>query len=282
MPIWSTEYLNRLTLEAEIEIAKKVPCIVERYSLIVEAGTSEYQLPLYINNIKKILYKGNRLEPVSHNEFSNWIYTFDSKSLGAFHKNSFNNNAFHVFEIDSIDINTLGAFEIEGFQGTAFFVFENLSPQVDELNINTSQGIPTRYFYSKMGENVIRLNPSPNENIEIFDSLYSTNIANSVIIEYYAIPDGITVKIPEYIRKRTIKSYVLWKAFLKEGIGQNLQASEFHKQRYEIQLLRAERIIKNIYSAQLNSRESELYRYGKMPARPVLPANYGIVVEDEE
>lgn len=251
--LWSTQYLSELALEAEIEIAKEVPAIIDRYSLAIEAGISEYELPDYITNITRVFWKGMRLDPVSHLEIGNWIYVWDKSTFGPFAQPPYQDSAF---DIDNI----IGA---------------------------TPQGKPYRYFYSKLGENVIKFNPAPNESVAEFDDLYKVNIPNAVIIEFYRQPDGVTWKLPKYIRRRTIKAYVMWKAYACEGDGQDLSASQYFHGRYLVNLARAKKIIGNINSAIINSRDlnsTDYYRsdndYGYQgsyrKARPVLPSNFGV------
>lgn len=256
--LWTNEYLADLALEAEIEIAKKLPCIIDRYSLSVEIGIAEYQLPEYVTNIRRVFWKGTRLDPVSHLEIDDWVFTWEQSTFGAF-----------------TEVN---------YQETAF--------DIDDIIGATPMGKPTRYFYSKLGENVIRLNPTPNENVGVFDALYGANIPNAVIVEFYREPDGVNWKLPEYIRRRTIKSYVMWKAFAREGDGQNLSASQYWQGRYAVNLERANKIILHLHSSLIQAREPNHLSHGGfdeygyqgpyVPARPVLPPNYGITVEDYE
>jgi hypothetical protein len=247
MPIWTNEYLNRITLEAEVEIAKAVPCIIDRLSIPVEQGIPSYILPEYVTNVRKILWKGSRLDPMSYGEFADWIYTLSSTQGAAFNPRAFS-KSFHLGDIVG----------------------------------GTPMSKPMRYFYSNFGENAITFNPNVHEDVAAVGSnLFSSAIGNSVIIEFYRAPDGVNFKIPHYIRRRTIKNYVLWKAFLKEGNGQNIQASEYYRGRFEICLGKARAIIERIYTSTANRRTQQSIDNGYKVARPVLPWNYGTVVEDD-
>ena len=244
--LWTTDYLNQITLEAEITIAREIPCIVDRYSLPITPGVAIYQLPDYIDNIRKVFYKGERLDPVSVSEYDKYVYTQEENTFGPFSDPAFSES----FDSDSIIT-------------------------------STPSGKPFRYFYNGHGENTIVLNPSPSEEIDIYDNLYTTNIANAVIIEYYRLPDGVNHVLPRFFRRRLIKSYVLFKAFAKEGDGQNLDASQYYFNRYTVGLVKAKSIMNNIFMAITPVREPRNTRYKNLPARPVLPANFGIPVDEE-
>jgi hypothetical protein len=46
-------------------------------------------------------------------------------------------------------------------------------------------------------------------------------------VEFYTVADGIGYKLPDYIRRRLLKAYVLRQLFLAEGKGQNLKAAKY-------------------------------------------------------
>jgi hypothetical protein len=261
--LWSNEYLARLAFDAETEIANETKCIIDRISISTALHVSEYQLPQYVFNVRKVYWKGFRLDPISGYTVPETAYDIITwKSAG------FNPSAFSpAFLTGYSDItSTFGA----GVKG----------------------GKPIEYFYAGFGENIIKINPSANEVLQRYeDGLWSNNIENSLIIEFYRFPDGENWKIPQYFRRRTIKAYVLWKAFAKEGDGQNLDASQYWEKRYHLLLGRAKIITDNIYKIYTYSRKpgNDIYcgnnfDYGyqgpTIPPRPILPSNYGITVED--
>ena len=246
--LWTNEYLNDLALEAEIAITNETPCIIDRLSLQVMEGVSEYQLPDYVDNIRRVFYKGFRLDPLPSMGFD-W---FDRSEDGAF--------APHAFT---------DAFFIRGGGATS--------------TTGANRGRPWNYYYSTFGENVIRFDPGINEDVAQYpDGLYDINIANAVIVEFYRIANGADFKVPPYVRKRTIKAYVMWKAFEREGDGQNLQASAYWQKRYAILTSKCTAILNNVYRAAIPARDAIAGRYLTTPARPVLPPNYGIVCEYDD
>jgi len=248
--IWSNEFLNRVALEAEIEIAKQVPCIIDRYSSAVGLHQSEILLPDYVNNIRRVFWRGERLIPYSGLSVPDWNYDQETYQNGAFEHTAFTS-----------------AFHIGGLVQTG------------------SWGKPHSYFYSHFGENVMRLNPSSNEELPQYtNGLFDTNIGNGLIIEFYRVPDGVNWRIPEYFRRRTIRAYVLWKAYAKEGDGQNIKASDYFKARYTLYLARAQKLIENLTDAVEKARPPQNVHATRefIKRRGPLPANYGIPVSSEE
>lgn len=304
MPLWTTAYLERISLDAEIEIARETRCIIDRLSIAVTQGQPSYLLPEYIQDIRKVLWRGNRLDPVGQIEYAEWIYDIGTIIPGTPGDGGGDGGDGG----NGGDGGGGGGTTISGiFDGTIFsdaFVIDQFIPDPNPpdppdpeppdpeppkppviITAETPIAKPWRYFYSTFGENVIHFNPNVNENIDADQNdLWGAAIPDRVIIEFYRVPDGINYKIPNYIRRRTIKSYVLWKSFAREGNGQNLNAAEFHRKRYEIQLLKAKRIINGVYAAAVNYREpySVPGSCKLTPARPVLPWNYGIPAEDDD
>lgn len=247
--IWTSEYLSALAIEAEIRIAEEIPCIYDRLSISIIAGIAGYQLPEYVANIIKITYQGIRLDPISQYEYPDWIHTLDDSVEGAFEETAFTD-----------------AFLIDG------------------ILAGRPQGKPERYFYSTFGENKIEFNPTPNENLAVLaGDIWNQGIADGVVVEFYRVPDGINWKLPHYIRRRTIKSYVMWKAFAKEGDGQNLKAAKYWEVKYLQLLQRAKLIIGRIHQAETRSRSDAVQYQKGIIARPKLPWNWNTVtVEDCE
>lgn len=270
--LWTNEYLTRLESEAEAEISRELECCIDRISLSTTVGQSEYLLPDYVFNVKKVYWRGKRLEPTCTKLLGDFSYDMHDYGPGAFSRTGFT-DAFHIGFDNSTNIPS----------GSSF------------------GGEPVFYFYYGFGENVIKLDPPADELLNSYpDGLWSGKIKDSLIVEFYRFADGTQFKLPNYLRRRTIKSYVLWKAFLRESDGQNLNASEFHHQRYLVNLTRAKRLVDGVYRAKINvapAYAAEGYTYPgrrynfdgdygyqgryKEP-RPVLPYNYGIVVEDCE
>jgi len=245
--IWTSQYLNELALEAEIQIAEEIPCIYDRYSFLVEQGISEYQLPEYVVNIIKITYKRVRLDPVSQYEYPDWIFTLDESIEGAFEFSAFT-DAFNI----------------------------------GDVLIGNPQGKPERYFYSTFGENKLVLHPTPNENLAALSGdIWNSNLEDGIVVEFYRVPDGINWKLPHYIRRRSIKSYVMWKAFAKEGDGQNLKASKYWEAKYILLLQRAKLIISRIHQAETKTRSDAVMYQRGIIARPKLPWNWNVVTVDE-
>ena len=255
--IWSSEYLARLELDAEKEISKLVPCILDRLSISTEINVSEYQLPEYVQDIARVFWQGIRLDPISSFDLGDWGYSREIVGDGAFEPTAFTS----AFETGS-------GITLEHSLGTV------------------AGGKPTHYWYSKFGENVIRILPAANEVLLSYSNengvLWNEHIASTLIVEYYHVADGVNFKIPDYIRRRTIKAYMLMKAFQKEGNGQNLKAAKYWKMKYQASITKATIIIDNISKTLLRYRESEPYMERTRPARPVLPPNWQTVRVSED
>jgi hypothetical protein len=71
-----THYSN----EGEADFARDYPCIVERISIAIVAGTAIYTLPEYVIDIRKITWNGKRMFPLTHRTYRE---AFNEISTGA-------------------------------------------------------------------------------------------------------------------------------------------------------------------------------------------------------
>ncbi len=155
------------------------------------------------------------------------------------------------------------------------FLFEGL----------TSQGEPRYFIYNNQGKGTIKFFPTPLETITANQSnLFDPDqIAIQCIAEYYRIPDGIGFSLPEYMRRRLLKTYVLWHCFLSEGKGQNLKAAAYWKQKWDYM---RETYGNQVYELLTSARKLmtpgiEIYR--RMPPMATLPINkIGIGVDPSD
>lgn len=68
MPAFTTAQITRFKEEAEDQFNLKFNCIVDRYAIPVISGTATYVLPSYIINIRRVTYKGWKLDPLTQRE----------------------------------------------------------------------------------------------------------------------------------------------------------------------------------------------------------------------
>lgn len=68
MPTWSDEYIARLEIEAEKEIARQTMYSWDRMSLAITEGTANYVLPIYVRGIISIQWKGDKVYPLHQRE----------------------------------------------------------------------------------------------------------------------------------------------------------------------------------------------------------------------
>lgn len=135
------------------------------------------------------------------------------------------------------------------------------------------------FYYTLHPNNlsVLRLIPTPNESITPTGSedLYGADISTQCIISFYRTSDTSTFILPSYVSRRFKKAYALYRAFLKEGKGQNLIASKYYKQKYELLLSYFMKINAGSYISQ---RPVLMHAQGTyisgLPGSPQLPWNY--------
>lgn len=223
MPIFSTEQLNRYTLAAEQEFANEFKCIIDRVALPIVSGTFLYELDDNIIDIRRITYRGIKIDPASHRNLR--------ESFG-------------------------------GFSSSA-------------------SGTPTDYIYNNVGQMTIKLFPTPAETLSSSqENLFTPDvIREQCIVEFYTTADGIDYRIPEYVRRRLLKAYVLRQAFLAEGKGQNIKTSKYWNAKWEY--------LKELYGNQIQDQlntprrlmmggSSGMRHYLARPQLPINMQGYGV------
>lgn len=64
MSLFTAASINRLEAEGEGAFHDDYPCIITRTSLTIVSGTSEYTIPDTVQNIRRVTWKGMKLDPL--------------------------------------------------------------------------------------------------------------------------------------------------------------------------------------------------------------------------
>lgn len=192
-PIWTNQQIEQWREDAYGQIAVDVNCIWARECIAVQQGNSVYTLPKYVRSLRRITWRGRSLEPQSWEEL-----TLLTPATTVLHQ-----------------------------------------PPDTSGNTEYSQSRPLFYAPHPTDAYNFRFYPCPNESFTTSgepNPYAPTPNSPSCIIEYWREPDSTnqspTISLPPYIARRTMKAYVLWKAFAAEGKGQDMQASDFYQQKY--------------------------------------------------
>lgn len=151
-----------------------------------------------------------------------------------------------------------------------------------DIPFQNTTSSPYEYNFSGWGQRVLRLLPTPGDNIPVYVptaplTLFSVEAdQNAVIVEYYRTANlANNYSIPNYIRRYLLKDEICWKAFSAEGPRQDLRAADYYDNK---------RKQNEIYLAQIKSNMTQSYQRvlsdNKMigrrkPGHPVLPPNFG-------
>jgi hypothetical protein len=138
----------------------------------------------------------------------------------------------------------------------------------------SNQGKPQCYLSYEYGYGKIKFHPVPNETIAADDTnIYGSDIENRVIITGYRLadPTADTYRIPEYVRRRFTKYYAMEKAYLREGPGQDLDASRYFGSKYQLALVYFKKIIHSIPKAVRIEMGPRSMRDARKVPRPQMP-----------
>lgn len=242
--IWSSAQLENWALEAEQSIAINAPCIVDRVALDIVAGNPLYTIPASSIGIRRITWLGYKVYPITKLEVQD------------------------MYPNNSITSSYFGAF---------FNAFSNAF-YVQSASSGTTAGRPYNWSYSGYGWDTIQLFPTPDISIaSVPAGLWDSAIRTRCIVEYYRLPDiaSQVYRVPAYIRRALIKDFVLYSAFKVESIGQDLQASQWHKTRFDINFDIFKAILSGVFVSKKQRMGLKDSLTNAIRGKALLPPQYG-------
>lgn len=144
------------------------------------------------------------------------------------------------------------------------------------------EGKPFWYVYNNIGANSIKLVPSPQMALPMgTGNLWSTDIPNCCIVEFYRATDNATFIIIQSLRQQMLKLYAAHRSYLIDGPGMNLKLSQYYLQAWEQAKQEMVELIDDLYSLPRKLMTSEVVSSNYYPGEPVLPINqFGISVDE--
>jgi hypothetical protein len=159
---------------------------------------------------------------------------------------------------------------------------EQMAPGLAFVDSGTKfEGSSSRpQFYALHPTNIldIKLYPTPSESFSAAGGdPYSptVNEERCTISCWRQVDTTITTaSLPSYIDRRTRKAFALWKAFGKEGKGQNSNASNYYKSRYGFLIKMFTKINAGCFLSTRYQIDDGLPPRGVKPAKPTLGPNF--------
>lgn len=143
--------------------------------------------------------------------------------------------------------------------------------------IETSESRPMWYALHPTNVHDIRFYPTPNESFTNTGDPLSPDTGAKCIISCFRNIDisDVTSSLPSYIDRRTRKAYILWKAFEKEGNGQNLKAAQYYMKKYQFLIEQFRSINEGAFiSKKYSLDDGSLSDISTRYPRPTLPPNF--------
>ena len=197
-------------------------------------------------------------------------------------------NGTFTYDISSGVVGTLGQLKnITRISWMGYTVDALTQDQVAMLSpvYMTQQSRPRWFTLQFEGYTTLRLYPGPSTSLpplsDYVSILTDVNIQNECVVSGFFSPEEEIpyVFTPDFVARRTIKAYVLWKCYAREGNAQNLKLAQYYKTKYEKALLRLE----DTYGKTFNSTKRQytdvaIQRPWK-PHPPILPPQFGTNVD---
>jgi len=153
--------------------------------------------------------------------------------------------------------------------------------------VPTYRNQQSRVLYASLqfeGYYTLRLFCTPYEDLPALsqgnDIYTDKNLLNEFQISAYFYSSETTPYIitPDYLARRTIRYYVMWKAFSIEGNGQDINVAGYYRQKFEEQMAKNTVFYDKIYASKERQLQPQFLNVKRRVARPVLPPNYGPIV----
>lgn len=147
------------------------------------------------------------------------------------------------------------------------------------INIETSVSRPQWYALHPTNYRDIRFYPTPDLTLSAtggdpYSPTVNEQRCNITCWRNIDLTDSLA-SLPSYIDRRTRKAYILWKAFEKESKGQDAQAANYYKKKYQFLVKMFIAINEGCFVSQKYALDDHgsTYNNNKYP-KPQLPSNY--------
>jgi hypothetical protein len=148
----------------------------------------------------------------------------------------------------------------------------------------TQQSRPRWATWQFEGYRTLRLYPVPYENLPVLSdatTVYQdTNLLSECVVScfvsiYECMPYS---ELPDYLYRRTVRYYTLWKCFAKEGLGQVPDVAMYWKSRYDKQMELNKTSVDRLYTSKQRQLSDLAIQRPWKKQHPILPPNYGPIV----
>ena len=278
-PIWSESYLQQLDADAELSIVTDGDFVFERFALEIIEGQSTYTLPAHCRKIIQVSWLGRIIEAISFQEFLllNQTAAVVSSSV----RNEAPEGTPYWYALHPTNVRDI-----------RFYPTPNASIAAQSVAISDTVALGDTISYSSTS--TVNLGDSLSLSDSVSASMTGTafppadntiwggDIGNRVIVSCWRTADSNSTKnqLPEWAARRVKKAYVLWKAYAKEGRGQDTRAAQYYKEKYEWEVAQMNRINLGCYIARkyrLSAAELNPNPLDRRPSKPILPSNYEMV-----
>ena len=153
----------------------------------------------------------------------------------------------------------------------------------DSTPTNYIGGEPREYIYNYYGKKQIRLFPTPQETLRTdLDPWSGDGIAEQMILSFYRTPDFTTedFRIPAWIRGQFLDTYVFKEISKMDSTNFDIKTIKGFESMYQTDVMDMKYIFQKVFSAIDPLMEPFGVSSRNLPGKPVLPWNFGYVVED--
>jgi len=244
MAIWSDETVTRFTNRGEDIFLQEFPVLINRVALSIVAGTSQYTLEDSVHSIRRITWKGIKIEPTSFRKFRN--------------------------------LNAIGT---EQGRPTEY-LYDNIGKQVIQFFPTPNETIAstaTNLFGAAIKTNVIiefYTSGAVNRDTVTGDDRYTVggsvrNLSGEAVI-------------PSAIRDRLLRRYANSQLYLIESRRQNLRISKYFEAGWKLWKAKYGRLLRDVIMKPRRLLANDVPNLNPRLSTPRLPIDkFGEAVDDE-
>lgn len=271
--IWTDEYIFRLHNDADDEITRQLDLIFMRFPLEIFRGQSVYRLPDWVRRIENFTWKGKKVLPISYEEMQ-LLHQASSIISETVKVEAPRSDMPYFYCLYPTGVKTIRLYPTpDAYLYPPPKLEANLNCWCDSVTLDVDG--------SPFGETVSSAPPFYlTEDLNAMDGPQGEDFA---ILSVWRTPTdslgNIDYQLPLWIGRRVKKSFVLAKAYSKEGPGQDLTAAKYYTTKFDAMIGRLKKIFEGVFVSKKYRlsggwSEVEANMIGRRPPKPTLPANF--------
>lgn len=247
--VWTDAVINQYINQAETYVGDTINTIWVRFYIPIQIGVGTYGLSQNIKHITRITYRGFKVDILTQKEVA---------LLSPVYRTQQSRPRWATWQFDGMW--TLRLYPIPN---------ENLLP-FSAASKSSS--------FNNFQFNTVVFNQSPT--VALGDPYTDVSLLNTCIVSAYLFvqESSAVLSLPDYMSRKVIRYYVLWKCFAMEGQGQDDDVAKYYKNKFDRQVKKIIIYNTRVYASKQRQLADVAIQRPFKKHQPILPPNFGPIV----